>query len=65
MNKSWGFSYHDHDFKTGKQLYDIKKHLNALGINYLLNIGPDGLGRIPMESIEALKELHELEKKDR
>ncbi len=65
MNKSWGFSYHDHDFKTGKQLYDIKKHLNALGINYLLNIGPDGLGRIPMESIQALKELQELEKKDR
>lgn len=63
MNNSWGFSYHDHDFKSAEQIFEIKEHLNSLGINYLLNIGPDPLGRIPMASIKALKGVAELEKK--
>ncbi len=63
MNHSWGFSYHDQDFKTGHEIFEIKEHLNSLGINYLLNIGPDPLGRIPMASIQALKEVAKLQKK--
>lgn len=63
LNHSWGYSYTDHDYKTGKELYQIKHHLNALGINYLLNIGLDGLGRIPVEAIQSLNELKELEEK--
>lgn len=62
MNHSWGFSYHDHDFKTAEQIFEIKEHLNSLGINYLLNIGPDGLGRVPMASVKALKGVAELTK---
>ena len=36
------------------------KRLNDMGINYLLNIGPDGLGRIPSFSVEALRKSAEL-----
>lgn len=61
MNRTWGFSYHDHNFKSSEEVYKIKTHLNSLGINYLLNIGLDGLGRIPMESIKILKAVAEIE----
>lgn len=61
MNRTWGFSYHDHNFKSPKEIYKIKTHLNSLGINYLLNIGLDGLGRIPMEAIKILKAAGEKE----
>lgn len=62
MNKSWGFSYHDQDWKDAKTLHEYHRHLNALGINYLLNVGPDGLGRIPAEAEKLLRE--EAEMKD-
>ena len=34
-----------------------KKKLNSMGINYLLNVGPDGLGRIPLASQKILREV--------
>jgi alpha-L-fucosidase len=54
-NDSWGFSYRDHNWKSAEEIHKIKLHLNALGVNYLLNVGPDGLGRIPGPAIEALR----------
>lgn len=62
MNKTWGFSYHDHNWKSPEKIYELKKHLNSMGVNYLLNIGLDGLGRIPMASVKALKAVAEMEK---
>jgi hypothetical protein len=32
-----------------------RKRLNSLGINYLINVGPDGLGRIPGPSVDILR----------
>ena len=61
MNKSWGFNYHDHNWKPAQEIYRLKTHLNSLGINYLLNIGLDGLGRIPMPSCNILKAVKEME----
>ncbi len=65
MNKTWGFSYRDQNWKPAEQIYSFKKHLNGLGINYLLNIGLDGLGRIPLPSYKILKEVVEMEKNDK
>lgn len=62
MNNTWGFSYHDHNWKSPEKIYELKKHLNSMGINYLLNIGLDGLGRIPMASVKVLKAVGEMEK---
>ena len=59
MNNTWGFSYHDQNWKSSDEIYKYKNHLNNMGINYLLNVGLDGLGRIPMESIKILNSIVE------
>ena len=41
-----------------------KKKLNALGINYLINIGPDHLGRFPLEAQEILRGVVALEENE-
>jgi hypothetical protein len=54
FNSSWGFKYYDQNWLTAQQIVQRRKKLNEMGINYLLNVGPDGLGRIPSFSQEAL-----------
>lgn len=56
MNRSWGFRYYDQNWLTAEEIRRKRESLKKLGINYLLNVGPDGLGRIPSFSIEALLE---------
>ncbi|MDF7639528.1 alpha-L-fucosidase [Lactobacillus sp. ESL0791] len=65
MNNSWGFSYRDQDWKRPQQICQTRKHLNSLGINYLLNVGLDGLGRVPMMAEKNLLAAEKLmDKKD-
>ena len=47
MNSSWGFRYYDQNWISPETIAERRKKLNSMGINYLLNVGPDGLGRIP------------------
>ncbi|MGI6691961.1 MAG: alpha-L-fucosidase [Christensenellales bacterium] len=56
LNNSWGYCAWDHHWKSPKCVAEIRRHLNSLGINYLLNVGPDALGRIPIASQEILRE---------
>ena len=46
--------------EQSEEIYQNKKKLNALGINYLINIG-DHLGRFPLEAQEILKSVVALE----
>lgn len=55
LNSSWGYKYYDQNWITAEEIAERKNRLNSLGVNYLLNIGPDHLGRIPSFSVEALK----------
>lgn len=57
MNDSWGYCAWDQNWKSAREIAEIKKKLNGMGINYLLNVGPDGLGRIPSASQEILREV--------
>ena len=57
LNDTWGFSYFDHNWKTPDQIFAIKRKLHSLGVNYLLNVGPDPLGRINAESQSILREV--------
>ena len=57
MNESWGYSPMDRTFKTVQQVLDLKKKCRDLNWNYLLNFGPDGLGRIPVDSLQILEGL--------
>ena len=54
MNSSWGFKYFDQNWITPERIREHREKLNSVGINYLLNVGPDGLGRIPSFCQETL-----------
>ena len=59
MNNSWGYTRGDHNFKSPHMI--IKKLVECVskGGNFLLNIGPDGNGRFPQQSVNILKSLGE------
>jgi alpha-L-fucosidase len=54
INRSWGFRYYDQDWLTPEAIRAKREALEKLGVNYLLNVGPDGLGRIPSFCRDAL-----------
>ena len=61
MNRSWGYSSFDQNWKPAETILSIKHTLNERNINYLLNVGPDGLGRIPGPSVDILRKVKMLE----
>lgn len=54
MNSSWGYKSYDDKWKTPETLIRNLCDIASKGGNYLLNIGPDALGQIPQQSIDAL-----------
>ena len=59
MNDTWGFSAHDHNWKSGTTLIRNLIDCASKGGNYLLNVGPTSLGEIPDESVTRLQEVGE------
>ena len=59
LNRTWGYKAADQEWKSADRVLEIKKHLNERGVNLLLNIGPDHLGRFPAGAVEVLKALAE------
>ena len=59
MNNHWGYCGEDHYFKPAPLL--IKKLVECVskGGNMILNVGPDGDGNIPTESLQILSEIGE------
>ncbi|MBQ7789086.1 MAG: alpha-L-fucosidase [Clostridia bacterium] len=64
LNDSWGYTSLDNNWKSAEQIYENKKKLNSLGINYLINIGPDHLGRFPLQATNILREVKRLEEQE-
>jgi len=64
MNDSWGFKIKDKDWKSPEVVYEKLKDINAKGGNFLLNVGPDGDGNIPKESVKILKQVGEMLKEE-
>ncbi len=54
LNKTWGFKYYDSEWKPAETVIETRNRLNAQGVNYLLNIGPDWLGRLPAPAVDIL-----------
>ena len=54
LNDTWGYKAHDQNWKSAETVRKTREHLKKLGANYLLNVGPDGLGRIPSASVDVL-----------
>lgn len=59
LNRTWGYKSFDNDWKDAAKVKEIKERLNSRGINYLLNIGPDYLGRLPAPAVDILKQVGE------
>ncbi len=55
MNTTWGYSDHDHKWKSSETLIRNLIDTASKGGNYLLNVGPKGDGSVPVESAEAMK----------
>ena len=54
MNDSWGFKTSDTNWKSPEVVYKKLKDINEKGGNLLLNVGPDGNGVVPKESMKIL-----------
>jgi alpha-L-fucosidase len=57
LNDTWGYKSFDQNWKSAEEVLRLKHHLNKRGVNYLLNVGPDYLGRIPAPCVEVLKQV--------
>jgi alpha-L-fucosidase len=56
-NDSWGFVKSDMDFKSPREILRLLASTAARGGNLILNVGPDGTGRIPETSQRYLREV--------
>lgn len=54
LNASWGYKESDRDWKDAETVFEKLKDIHAKGGNLLLNIGPDGNGDVPQESVDVL-----------
>lgn len=57
LNNTWGYKSYDNDWKSQDEILLWIAEIASKGANYLLNIGPDGNGVIPEESVKVLKEV--------
>ncbi len=55
LNTTWGFSEHDHAWKSDETLIRNLIDIASKGGNYLLNIGPKGDGSVPDESVKSMR----------
>lgn len=60
INDTWGYKAYDQNWKSPETIARLRRHLNERGINYLLNVGPDYLGRIPAPSQDVLLKAAEI-----
>jgi alpha-L-fucosidase len=55
LNDTWGYKSYDNHWKSHKEMLFWIAEIASKGGNYLLNVGPDGNGIIPEESVKILK----------
>jgi len=64
-NHSWGYKAQDNHWKNSNQLLRNFVDIVSKGGNYLLNIGPDGQGKVPEPCVESFLEMGEWVKTNR
>jgi len=57
INHTWGFSRHDHQWKSTEDLLRKLVDIVSKGGNLLLNVGPTAEGEIPEPSVVRLEEM--------
>ena len=63
LNNSWGYKESDRNWKDAQTVYDKLMDINSKGGNFLLNVGPDGNGKVPKASVDILLEVGKMLKK--
>ena len=61
LNRTWGFKYYDDEWKSAERVKELRESLNANGVNYLVNVGPDWLGRLPAPAVDILKKVGQMD----
>lgn len=59
LNDTWGYKSFDQRWKTPEQTITLLGRLASRNVNYLLNVGPDHLGRIPADAQRILHRVGE------
>jgi alpha-L-fucosidase len=54
-NDSWGYAWYDQNWKTPRQILSSLISVVARGGTFMLNVGPDGSGSVPLPAQEALR----------
>ena len=57
LNENWGYNATDKAFKLPNTIIRSLVHCASMNGNLLLNIGPDAMGKIPLETISILIEV--------
>jgi alpha-L-fucosidase len=63
MNTSFGYKSSDTAWKKPEKIYELLTEINKNGGNLLLNVGPDGTGKIPKPSVKILLKVGKMLKK--
>lgn len=53
-NDSWSYAWYDQNWKDAKTILNRLVGTVGRGGSYLLNVGPDGLGRVPQPAVDYL-----------
>lgn len=56
-NDTWGYVQIDQNWKSARELIERLVRVTSRGGNYMLNIGPDGRGKVPELSARILREV--------
>lgn len=57
LNRNWGYVRSDMEFKSAAQVVRMLADISSGGGNLLLNVGPDGQGRVPEPCARILREV--------
>lgn len=57
MNESFGFSFHDENWKSPRKIKELFVETVSKGGNFLLNVGPDAEGAFPAAVVNILSEV--------
>ena len=56
-NDTWAYAWHDRNWKSPCEIAERLVRVVSRGGTYMLNVGPDGTGRIPEQSARILREV--------
>lgn len=56
-NDTWAYAWYDHNWKSPREIAERLVRVTSRGGTYMLNVGPDGTGRIPEQSARILREV--------